>query len=517
MDLRSPPVAARIMGILNVTPDSFSDGGEWFDVRRARSTTGARSSPRGPRSSTSAASRRARAREPVAMDEELRRVVPVIAALRGSRRAAQHRHREARPSPRRRWTPARRSSTTSPPSASEPELAGFVADRGCDCCLMHMLGEPRTMQHDPRYDDVVDDVRAFLEERVDVRGRARACARSASWSTRASASARRSSTTSSCCAAWTRSRRSGCPVVLGTSRKSFLGRLTGREDPHDRVAGDGRHQRPRARARGARLPRPRRRRHEGRPRGGGCYVARRWRLRTTTSTTSSRTTRTTTTTSGGPADRGHRRGHRPLALHPPRRQRGRARGRPAPRPRPAPRGRRVRRDGHRPGRGHRRLRGGLRARRARRPAALLQDPRAPVLGVADRLLADFAAEEVWVKATKPEPPIPLPVEEVSVEVWRQAPGRGSERLRARRRRSPRSATAPGARRASRAWSASRGPNGGYLAAIVLRAMAAELDDPARAAALADLPLPAPAARRRAARRRDGRAQRALAEHASARA
>src|ERR671916_34896 len=48
----------------------------------------------------------------------------------------------------------------------DPELAGLVADRGLDCCLMHMLGEPRTMQQNPRYDDVVDDVKAFLEERL---------------------------------------------------------------------------------------------------------------------------------------------------------------------------------------------------------------------------------------------------------------------------------------------------------------------------------------------------------------
>jgi dihydropteroate synthase len=49
---------------------------------------------------------------------------------------------------------------------NEPELAGFVADRDCECCLMHMLGDPRTMQDDPRYDDVVADVAAFLEERL---------------------------------------------------------------------------------------------------------------------------------------------------------------------------------------------------------------------------------------------------------------------------------------------------------------------------------------------------------------
>jgi dihydropteroate synthase len=48
----------------------------------------------------------------------------------------------------------------------EPAMAALVAERGCDCCLMHMLGEPRTMQDDPRYDDVVSDVKAFLEERM---------------------------------------------------------------------------------------------------------------------------------------------------------------------------------------------------------------------------------------------------------------------------------------------------------------------------------------------------------------
>jgi len=49
---------------------------------------------------------------------------------------------------------------------ADPEMAAVVAESGADCCLMHMLGEPRTMQHDPRYADVVDDVKAFLEERL---------------------------------------------------------------------------------------------------------------------------------------------------------------------------------------------------------------------------------------------------------------------------------------------------------------------------------------------------------------
>jgi dihydropteroate synthase len=117
----------------------------------------------------------------------------------------------------------------------EPELAGFVADRDCDCCLMHMLGEPRTMQDDPRYDDVVDDVRAFLEQRIEfavgegVReerimvdpgiGFGKTLAHNLELLRRLDEIV-----------------AIGFPVVVGTSRKSFLGRLTGRDDPHDRVA-----------------------------------------------------------------------------------------------------------------------------------------------------------------------------------------------------------------------------------------------------------------------------------------
>ena len=84
--------------------------------------------------------------------------------------------------------------------------------------------------------------------------------------------------------------------------------------------------------------------------------------------------------------------------------------------------------------------------------------------VADRLLADFAAEEVWVKATKPEPPIPLPVESVSVEVWRQS---GSGRVSAFARATAVEPLGDGAWRADAAtpsWSDPAGANGGYLAA-----------------------------------------------------
>src|SRR5918912_3228142 len=118
----------------------------------------------------------------------------------------------------------------------EPALAALVAERGCDCCLMHMLGEPRTMQIDPRYEDVVGEVRAFLEERAAFAlgegiaaerimvdpgiGFGKTVAHNLELLRRLAEIA-----------------DLGFPVVIGTSRKAFLGKLAGREDPHQRVAG----------------------------------------------------------------------------------------------------------------------------------------------------------------------------------------------------------------------------------------------------------------------------------------
>jgi dihydropteroate synthase len=223
----------RIMGILNVTPDSFSDGGEWFAydeaVSRARELVaeGADIIDIGGESTRPGAA-------PVPIDEEVRRVVPVVRALRGA---------DAQISvDTMKLTVANAAVDAGATFVNdvtafrhEPEMAGFVADRGCDCCLMHMLGDPRTMQDDPRYDDVVDDVRAFLEERAE-------------FAVREGVREERitvdpgigfGKTLDHNLELLDRLREIvaiGFPVVIGTSRKSFLGRLTGREDPHDRVA-----------------------------------------------------------------------------------------------------------------------------------------------------------------------------------------------------------------------------------------------------------------------------------------
>jgi dihydropteroate synthase len=117
----------------------------------------------------------------------------------------------------------------------DPELAGFVADRGLDCCLMHMLGEPRTMQHDPRYGDVVDDVKAFLEQRMT----AAIAAGVAEERIQLDPGIGFGKTLEHNLELLRRLGELttlGRPLVIGTSRKSFLGRITGR-DVTERVHG----------------------------------------------------------------------------------------------------------------------------------------------------------------------------------------------------------------------------------------------------------------------------------------
>ena len=283
------------MAILNVTPDSFSDGGEWFAFDRAVEHARALVDEGADIVDIGGESTRPRA-DPVGVDEELRRVVPVVHSLRGA--GAQISVDTAKLTVAEAAVDAGASFVNDVTAfRQEPELAGFVADRGCDCCLMHMLGDPRTMQDDPRYDDVVDDVRAFLEQRAEfaVREGVReerilvdpgiGFGKTLEHNLELLRRLDRIATI-------------GFPVVIGTSRKSFLGRLTGAREPARPRRGDGGDDRARAGARGQRLPRPRRRADEGRPGGGDCYVARRWPLTTTTSSrTSSRTTRTTTTMS----------------------------------------------------------------------------------------------------------------------------------------------------------------------------------------------------------------------------
>lgn len=150
------------MGILNVTPDSFSDGGSYAstvdaaDAARRMLADGAALVDVGGESTRPGAA-------PVSQDEELRRVVPVLEALAGLPVSIDTSRAEVA---RRALELGARMVNDVSALRREPALAEVVAESGADVCLMHMQGDPRTMQVDPRYDDVVAEVTAFLEERL---------------------------------------------------------------------------------------------------------------------------------------------------------------------------------------------------------------------------------------------------------------------------------------------------------------------------------------------------------------
>ena len=164
------PVDFRVMGVLNVTPDSFSDGGRFLEARaavaRARALVeeGAEIVDVGGESTRPGA-------EPVALEEELARVVPVLEGLgeAGLTASSQISIDTCKAAVARAALEAGASMVNDVSALrADPQMAGVVADSGADCCLMHMLGEPRTMQRAgaARYADVVDEVKAFLEERL---------------------------------------------------------------------------------------------------------------------------------------------------------------------------------------------------------------------------------------------------------------------------------------------------------------------------------------------------------------
>jgi dihydropteroate synthase len=224
-----------IMGVVNVTPDSFSDGGRYLDAQAAiehgleLEAEGAAVLDVGGESTRPGA-------DPVPEAEELRRVIPVIEGLiaRGagarisvdtSKAAVAARALEAGATLVNDVTALR----------GDPDMAGVVAAGGAECCLMHMLGDPRTMQDDPHYDDVVDDIKSFLADRMAVAVKA-GIAEERLLLDPGIGFGKTVEHNLELLRRLGEFLDLGRPVVIGTSRKSFLGRLTGRA-PDDRVAG----------------------------------------------------------------------------------------------------------------------------------------------------------------------------------------------------------------------------------------------------------------------------------------
>jgi dihydropteroate synthase len=221
---------AQVMGIVNVTPDSFSDGGLYLDPEtaiahgRALAAEGADVLDVGGESTRPGA-------EAVDAEAELERVGPVVAALGADAGAG--------------GPPVSIDTSKAAVAAAaldagaawvndvtalraDPDLAGLCADRGCRVVLMHMLGTPRTMQEDPRYDDVVDDVRAFLAERIEV-ATAAGIDEGSILVDPGIGFGKTLEHNLELLRRLGELRELGRPVVVGASRKRFIGAITGRE------------------------------------------------------------------------------------------------------------------------------------------------------------------------------------------------------------------------------------------------------------------------------------------------
>ncbi|HXS33762.1 MAG TPA: dihydropteroate synthase [Solirubrobacterales bacterium] len=213
----------KLMGVVNVTPDSFSDGGLYLDSDAAIAHGEKLVGDGAHVLDVGGESTRPGARE-VDEAEELRRVEPVVAALAGaatvsidtSKAAVAEAALDAGASIVNDVTALRR----------DPEMAALCAERGAGVVLMHMPGNPRTMQDDPRYDDVVDDIRAFLAERIEA-AVAAGIAEERIWLDPGIGFGKTVEHNLELLRRLAELRDLGRPLVIGTSRKSFIGKIDG--------------------------------------------------------------------------------------------------------------------------------------------------------------------------------------------------------------------------------------------------------------------------------------------------
>ena len=220
-----------VMGILNVTPDSFSDAGRHLDpdaaVEHGRRliADGAAIVDVGGESTRPGA-------EPVPVAQELERVVPVVERLAAGRDTGPAGVRVSIDTTKADVAAAAvqvgaRIVNDVSAFRFEPEIAGLVAGAGADCILMHMRGEPGTMQDDPRYADVVSEVKAFLEERLSF-AVAEGVREQHVWLDPGIGFGKTADHNLELLARLDELVAIGRPLVIGTSRKSMLGTLTGR-------------------------------------------------------------------------------------------------------------------------------------------------------------------------------------------------------------------------------------------------------------------------------------------------
>ena len=233
--IRAAAAAERIlvMGIVNVTPDSFSDGGRFDSLEKALAQARRLASEGADILDIGGESTRPGA-EPVDARAEIERVVPVIKAVRAELDIPVSID-TMKGEVMRAAVDAGAEMINDVNGLRDPDALTAAVETGVPTCIMHMQGEPRTMQQQPEYDDVVEDLRLYFRERIDTClaagmrehnlvldpgfGFGKSLAHNLDLLDR-----------------FGRFREFGLPLLAGISRKSMLGRITGREAADDRVA-----------------------------------------------------------------------------------------------------------------------------------------------------------------------------------------------------------------------------------------------------------------------------------------
>ena len=229
LDLDQPIV----MGILNVTPDSFSDGGRHSSLPAAIERAQQMAAEGAAIIDVGGESTRPGAAE-VAADEELRRVIPVIERLAETLRVPISVDTR-KPEVMRAAIAAGASMVNDVGALTAPGAIDAVADSGVGLCLMHRQGEPRTMQQAPRYADVLAEVRGFLRERV-ARCTGAGIARDRIAVDPGFGFGKTLYHNLALLRGLSQIAADGLPVLAGLSRKRMIVELTGRNDD-DRLAG----------------------------------------------------------------------------------------------------------------------------------------------------------------------------------------------------------------------------------------------------------------------------------------
>ncbi|AXK72413.1 dihydropteroate synthase [Lysobacter sp. TY2-98] len=225
---------ARVMGVVNVTPDSFSDGGDHFDVEAAVAhgrrlvDEGADLLDIGGESTRPGA-------DEVDADEEIRRVVPVIERLVRETAVAVSID-TSKPQVMRAAVAAGAGMVNDVYGLRREGALDTAASLGVPVVLMHMLGEPRSMQDDPQYDDVVADVHRFLAERIFAAEMAGIAKKNIVVDPGFGFGKTRDHNLQ-VLARLDRFTDLGVPLLAGLSRKRTIGDITGREEPAERAIG----------------------------------------------------------------------------------------------------------------------------------------------------------------------------------------------------------------------------------------------------------------------------------------